>query len=132
MLKILNPDIIEKSKIKNDGVTNNVILIINNIDNNNDFEYDSKSYISFCIDTQEKTDNSIKLKGRKNSIKIEKEHYEKLEIDEIVINVSLTGNKLFLEIKIKYLYNMIPVYTENILGFLLCKIFKKLINHYKK
>lgn len=127
-LQILNPDIIEKSKVK----LNSILLIINNIDNNDDFDYDSKSYLTFDIEIESKTENCIKLIGKKNSIKIDKEHYEKIDIDEIFIDVCFTDNKLFLEIKIKYLYNTIPIYTENILGIILCKIFKKLLGHYKK
>jgi hypothetical protein len=129
----LNTDLIERVKIDKDNNDNNyVILVINNINNNEDYECENKSYLAFSIGVHEKTDTSIKLVGNKNSILINKDHYEKIDIDKITIRFNLIGNKISLEIKVKYEYNTIPIYTENILGYILCKIFKRLLGHYKK
>ncbi len=132
LIGTLNTDLIERVKIDCDNDKNHVIIVINNIENNDDYDYETKSYLTFYIEKIYTSDSSIKLIGKKNSTIINKDYYEKIDIEEICINLNLVGKNIFLEIKVKYLYNTIPIYTENILGYVLCKIFKRLINHYKK
>jgi hypothetical protein len=133
VLKLLNDDIIENVKIDD---TNRIIMILNNFENNDDFEEDEESmkyYLSFTTKIINEDKFSICMIGLKNSTEFIKDKYKKLDLEKIEfqINHDTNNNNVDIIINIKYNGKTLPIYMEDYIGLLFVKIFKRLGNYYK-
>ena len=138
LLKLLNENLIHKYKIIKNNDSNDIILFLSDISNNNtnsdsDSEQNEKSkkyYISFTDKITKISSNEIIINGLKNDIKVNIDDYKKLEIDNILIYFKIVNLELQILLKFNYIGEKIPIYIENLIGLIFRKIFKNLIKYY--
>jgi hypothetical protein len=139
LFKLLNEKIINKCKIIKNTSDSDVIIFLNDIttiDNENADEENSETnknlYITYANNIIKKNENSICLNGKKNHIKIDKDEYKKIEIDDIILNIDLINSDLNITLKFNFIGEKIPIYAENTIGLIFRKIIKNLLLFYSK
>ena len=138
LFKLLNEKLINKCKIiKNNSDTNSDILMcLGNIikdddsDDSADDDSDEHSYLTFTNSTFKKDNKTIILTGKKNHVRLDKDGWKKIEIDDIIISINLSGNELEINLSFEYIGEKIPIYAENTLGMVFRKIIKNLVLYY--
>lgn len=146
LFKLLNEKLIHKLKIikKDNSDKKNeadIIIFFNNIMKNDEDSEDSEDsndddnknyYISFTNIINKKCENSITLFGNKNHISIDKENYKKMDIDNILLNITLVNDELEINLSFEYVGEKILIIMENTLGLVFRKIIKNLILYYSE
>ena len=138
LFKLINDKLISKCKIIKKNSTENtntdIILCLCNImkdeEDNNDYDSDENFYLSFTNTVSKKDANTITLTGKKNNIKIDKEGWKKIEIDDILIHINLSDGELEIKLSFEYIGEKMPMYAENTIGLVFRKIIKNLVLYY--
>jgi hypothetical protein len=128
MLAKISGDMINKCMIEqteNDNKTN-IYLVLKELDE----DEDEKLYISFTNKIKRIAHNNIIIIGKKNNLTVNQPHCKKIEIDELLINVILDGDKLHIKLKVLYVGEQLPVFSDNIIGYVFKKLFTKMLEKY--
>ena len=129
LLTKINPDILKETRIELDeNDKTNIYLILNELDE----DEDEKLYISFTSKIKHIDTNDIIIIGKKNELRIDDPNYKKIEIDNLLINVKLVDNMLSIKLKILYTGKQLPIFSENMIGHMFKKIFKRLLQYYNQ
>ena len=159
LLKLLNDKLITKCKIikntnepdefninpsanvnpnPNPNANSDILLCFNNFfKNKDDSDSDSESidknfYITYTNYITKIGNNNIKINGKKNFIRIDKDDYKKIEIDDILLHLELNGSELNIKLKFNYIGDKMPIYAENTIGLIFWKMIKNLSAYYAK
>jgi hypothetical protein len=129
LFKLLNEKLISKCKIMNINSSTNldktadILICLNNILKKN-------YYLSFTNYILKQDDKSILLHGKKNHISLDKDEWKKIDINDITLQINLSGDELEINLSFEYIGDKMPTYAENTIGMIFRKIIKNLVLYY--
>ncbi len=127
LLKKVSPKIIKEvvsEKINDDK--RDIHLIFKELDEDDE----EKLYMSFTQKIKQLEDGSVLIIGKKTDENIDNFALKKIEIDNLLINISFNNNELNITMKVLYIGERLPVFSDNMIGHMFDKIFKNVINYY--
>jgi hypothetical protein len=127
LLTKINNDTLKECRVKSiDNEKTNIFLVLNEIDE----DEDEKLYISFTNKIKYKSEDNIIIIGTMNNLIINEPNYKKIDINNLLINVKLVDDKLSIKLKVLYVGEKLPIFSENMIGHIFKKLFKRLVLYY--